>query len=212
MVQGELFREEPVIHSALKSSPSFLAQYQLTLSLDKLVLVFIGIMIVFVLTYSFGVEQGKRQSEKRFETLVPTHEEVFRLANQTVLKADPQEEVVLDVSQKASAGARTNQAAQTDSSIASPDASVQAQSSLPVALPEKGKYTIQLVTYLSERQAIEEINRLKTKGYEGFVIPSGRHYQVCVDYFQSQSEARKILTHLKLTGRYNDAFVRPVVR
>lgn len=210
MVQGELFREDSLSPSASVKAPSFLAQYRLTFSLDKLLLISIGFVIVFILIYSFGVEQGKRQAEKRFEALIPTHDEVLGLSEKTRFKTDPQEEVVLEVSQKPTplpSGASISlQASAASSASSSPVETV------PLVSPDRGKYTIQLVTYLNEQQAAREIDRLKSKGHVGFVIPSGRHYQVCVNYFQSKTEAQRHLTAVKATGRYTDAFVRPVVR
>ena len=209
MVQGELFREEVVSEYNKSKSQSFLSQYQLTLTLDKLLLGFIGIMVVFVLTYSFGVERGKRSAEKRLETLLPAHESTFNVSKTETISIDPHEEVVIEVPQSSSTieplGSPSTSAEQLEN--VSPH-----KGNLPLALPEKGKYTIQLVTYVKEHQAAEEINRLKIKGYDGFIIPSGPHYQVCVNYFNNASQARSILQQLRTSGRYSDAYVRPVVR
>jgi cell division septation protein DedD len=79
-------------------------------------------------------------------------------------------------------------------------------------LKKLGKFTVQLVTYNDKTQAENEISRLKSKGYEGFIIPSGHYYQVCASYFDTKSNARSQLEELKQTGRYPDAYIRPVIR
>ena len=80
MVQGELFREE---NSGFGTSSfetsrrkSFLTRHQMILTLDKLLLVSIALMVGFVLTYSFGVECGKRNIEKQIQALLPSHSEI----------------------------------------------------------------------------------------------------------------------------------------
>ena len=87
------------------------------------------------------------------------------------------------------------------------------KAAFPVAHPDrKSDYTVQLVTYTTEALAIREVNRLKSSGYEGFVIPSGTYYQVCADYFASKLKARSVLERFRASGRYPGAYIRPVVR
>lgn len=209
MVQGELFREELAVNLGSNQAKSFLSQYRLTLTLDKLLLVFIGFVIVFVLTYSFGVERGKQAAEKRFEALIPAHQETINTTGTTLPVHDPQEEVVLEV--KSPLSPTVDQAGEPANTV-KPETKNPAVDKFPHASPTRGKYTIQLVTYVSGNQASQEISYLQSKGYDGFVIPSGRHFQVCADYFSNQAQARTVLGRIRTTGRYPDAFVRPVVR
>src|SRR3989338_1717667 len=80
-------------------------------------------------------------------------------------------------------------------------------------IPKKtGHFTVQLVTYYDQKLAERETNRLKEKGYESFVIPSGKYFQVCTSYFDDRSEAKSFLREFPDSSRYPDAYVRPVVR
>ena len=81
-----------------------------------------------------------------------------------------------------------------------------------VDLSRKGQFTVQLVTYDNQKQATQEVVRLKAKGYDSFVIPSGHYFQVCVHYFENQAKAQNLLKQFRESGRYSDAYVRPVVR
>ena len=207
MVQGELFREEHqayhVGHFDARAKKSFLSRYQITVSLDQLLLVLIGVTVVFSLTYSFGVERGKRAMEKRLESLIPLHSEVIPAQTETteILPNPPKEEAVLLVNQKDEKGVPAVK------SIEAP------KNPLPaVDARKQGNYTIQLVTYMSEDLAAREIDHLKSKGYEGFVIPSGSYFQVCANYFNDRSKAKTSLKQLLELGRYPGAFVRPVIR
>jgi hypothetical protein len=72
----------------------------------------------------------------------------------------------------------------------------------------KRPYTIQAVTYTSERRAKAEVGRFGRLGLKAFVIPSGKYYQVCVGEYETKKDARAVL--LKRVKRtYEDALVRP---
>ncbi len=211
MVQGELFRDESSISglgSLDRARKPFLSRHQLTIPYDKLLLVLIAWVVVFALTYSFGVEHGKRAVEKSLESLLPAHTDTVSLTVEpkTSSKASAKEETVILVNQEPAV--ETEQVPR-DQTVSNPPA----PSPFPVAdLAKKGSYTVQLVTYADEKQAIREIDHLKTKGQEGFVIPSGHYYQVCANYFDDKVKARNFLKQFRELSRYPDAYVRPVVR
>lgn len=219
MVQGELFREESssdrINHFGIDAKNSFLSHYRLTVSLDKLFLVLITIVVIFVLTYSFGVERGKRVMEKRLETLFPTHSETVATAPYSgdVEESMTFEKTVLLVNDEESK-AKEEAVEPIVEPVIQP--LLQSTGTKRVSpsrdLTREGKYTVQLVTYVDQRLAEQEVTRLKSKGHGGFIIPSGRYFQVCVNYFENLSKARSLLKQLRENGRYPDAYVRPVVR
>lgn len=221
MVQGELFREENYNPNPFESDPkkSFLSRHQLTITLDKLLLGWIAMMVVFVLTYSFGVEHGKRAVEKRLESVLLTHSETVdprtaQTDDPTDLLTAPKQETVLIIKDiRDRAPALTPRDPVTEEETPGADQDEAERSPLPSPdLARQAKYTLQLVTYTDQHTALKELDRLKTKGHEGFVIPSGRYFQVCANYFDTTSKARNVLKELRGTGRYPDAFVRPIVR
>ena len=211
MVQGELFREEPAGGLTGQKPRSFLTQYEISITLDKILIGCIGLGIVFVLSYSFGVEKGKRAMEKRLEAYLPDEKQPVSSLQTTEQATNSREGVVLMVNQAEPAVAEP---------VSEPPVKAVPQESNPVqktVLPlvdqtKTGAYTIQLVTYGSEVQALREIERLKTQGFSGFVIPSGRYFQVCVNYFDNKDLAKGAFKRLRENGRYPGAFVRPVIR
>ena len=222
MVQGELFREDSSLYVnnfEVGSKRSFLSRHQLILTLDKALLIFLGLMVVFVLTYSFGVERGKRAMEKYVTSLFPTHSESFQPTDQEAESLGVSgnlQETVLTVKQEGTASTTTANlpskpgpqgAALVPTLSGTPDLW-----SVVTDTAKEGKYTVQLVTYKDEKLAVREVGRLKSKGHQGFVIPSGSFYQVCADYFETLSKARSLLRKFQESGRYPDAFVRPVIR
>ena len=151
--------------------------------------------------------------EKKFESLIPAQTQTF--SPQDPMN-DPSEVVESET-------VLIEKAAKPDLKLLSPavegptgSSSVQASESLtppsPTELKKMGNFTVQLVTYDNKSLADKEITRLKSKGYDGFIIPSGRFFQVCANYFDNKSKARSDLEALKQTGRYPDAYVRPVLR
>ncbi|MBI4372976.1 MAG: SPOR domain-containing protein [Candidatus Omnitrophica bacterium] len=209
MVQGELFREEKSefgSHLDVSQRRSFLARYQIVMSLDKLLLVSIALAVTFILTYSFGVEQGKRTMEKQIQAFVPVHSDIVSTNEElTEPSQPPSGETVLLLGEENTQNEPTV--------LPEVDKAEGTKSSLPIVdLTKPGKFTVQLVTYNNPKQASDEVRRLAAKGHDSFVIPSGSYFQVCANYFENQSKAQNLLKQFRQSGRYPDAYVRPVVR
>lgn len=96
--------------------------------------------------------------------------------------------------------------------IVQPNAAA-SQPEAPSAAPaaQEGKYTIQLITYVGQSRAAEEVEKLKKQGFSAFIIPSGKHHQVCINRFKSKESAAEFLQDsLKdsLRKTYPGAYVR----
>lgn len=87
---------------------------------------------------------------------------------------------------------------------------------LPVTVTETSHpFTIQLVTYMSQARAAQEVEALRGVGRGAFIIPSGAYFQVCIDRFSEKFDARETMLELERQGMldsYQDAYVRPVQR
>lgn len=193
MVQGELFREDSNDDAPRGTHQSFLSRYQLTLQLDKVLLLSIALIFAFTLSHSFGVERGKRLMEKKFEAMIPTQIQTF-----------PQDDPMNDPSEIV----ESETVLMVDQPVELPNPVTPTKNELK----QLGNFTVQLVTYDNKTLAEKEITRLKSKGDEGFMIPSGRFFQVCANYFENKSKARSYLEEIKQTGRYPGAYIRPVLR
>ena len=204
MVQGELFREDGNLQPAIENKHSFLSQYRVALGLDKVLLLALAMIFIFTLSFSFGVEKGKRSMEQKMQALIPAQVQTF---GSDGLSNDSREIVETE------ATITLNPSKQTQLKIAK--GSIQLSNATQPSkaeLKKLGRFTVQLVTYDNQNLAEKEIARLKEKGYDGFVIPSGRFYQVCANYFDNKSQARTDLETLKESGRYPGAYIRPVIR
>jgi hypothetical protein len=187
--------EEPAV-----TKTSFLEKTFLTLRLDQAIGLALVLLVLYVLIYSWGVEKGKRSS-------VDT--QVIRATSAAVLPTEVPPATVV-----------TRSADPVPSAMPSASVPVEAPVTIaelpkPVAQVSKpeGKFTIQHVTYITQSAADREIQKLAKMGYNAFVIPSGKHLQVCIAAFQTRKEAveglRKLKTKKLATG---DAYVRPMVR
>lgn len=77
---------------------------------------------------------------------------------------------------------------------------------VPAEVKKREGYTIQLITYISERLANEEVAKLSKKGLQAFVVPSGKYYQVCLQTFKDKKAAVQKLAELKKTQAYKTSY------
>ncbi|MBI3313357.1 MAG: hypothetical protein HYZ83_03915 [Candidatus Omnitrophica bacterium] len=208
-MQSDLFEipsQLPVTQPASKLA--FLERSRLSLRLDHLVASVIVLMVFYVFIFSFGVEKGKRfamaeikaERDKRQYVTEELARRVFEEKQIGPVHAEMGNlpPGVLPAKSSAPAAEKSQPASSSD-----------AEHTTVIAV--HGKYTIQLITYTSDRQAEEKLKMLTEKGRKGFVISSGKFKQVCVDAFPSKANAMETLRQLKADGvAPRDAYVRPM--
>jgi hypothetical protein len=150
---------------------------------EKAVLVIVGFIIIGIVSFSLGVEKGKRISSAKLDS---------RLDLATVVKApEPIQPRVQPESQPA---------------LKKGDALVKID---PRALENKDitrKYTIQVASYQTNTLAKKEAEALRKKGLTALVLPKGSYTLLCVGNFASKETAASMLTELK--KKYLDCFIR----
>lgn len=201
-MQTELF-DLPLPRTLSENAPvsktSFLEKTFITLRLDQAIGLTLVLLVIYVLTFSWGVEKGKKSS-----------------IGSQVIRSVPAEVSSPGVSQTAVASvAKIPSVIMGDESVPKEVPITVAELPKPVAKVAKpdGKFTIQHVTYITQSAADREIQKLAQRGYSSFVIPSGKHLQVCIAAFQSRQDASQVLKQLRGQGLVSgDAYVRPMVR
>ncbi|OGX10758.1 MAG: hypothetical protein A2351_08070 [Omnitrophica bacterium RIFOXYB12_FULL_50_7] len=181
------------------SKASFLEKTFITLRLDQAIGLALVLLVFLVLAFSWGVEKGKKSSRES---------QVIRSVSSEVLSSETSQAVVASV-------AKTSSAAMIDEVVSKEAPNMVVELPKPVAkvMKPEGKYTIQHVTYITQSAADREIQKLAQRGYSSFVIPSGKHLQVCIAAFQSRQDASLVLKQLRAQGLVSgDAYVRPMVR
>jgi len=204
-MQRDLFRDlkaeeaetnEPVPVNQMQ--PSFFERVRIVLTLDKIILWALLNITAMVFIYSAGIEHGIKSSRQANPSDVKVSETQLSVKDQTVeASVKPEVSTLENKSQEPSAAT---------------DIAVPAETT--VAL-KTGTYTIQLATYRRKDQAETEVLRLKKRGHDAFIIPSGKFFQVCVEKFEKRPEAFQKLLELKSGGLdrvYQGAYVRPVAK
>ncbi len=202
MVQGELFTEAGNDPRA-QGTPSFFSQYQFSVGLDKILLLTIGCVVLFVLTYSFGYERGHRAAEQKIQALTTHIETIAQPAVPitTAIETKTNDQIERTVAPTDSAQPAGESDSQVDNE---PNPSHGDQSTTPA-----GKYTIQIATTPSKDRAAREVVKLGTIGHKSFFIQRGKHYEICIGSFDTVASAKSLLNEFKSKGPYFDAFVRP---
>lgn len=185
-MQRELFEASRPITGALKintaqASPGWPDRFHMTLRLDQLMVGGILALVLYVLVFSFGVERGKRYAIEERRAEKIKQEQMARAVSSVPLVAFLP-------------------------TVKEPPTSFLAAEPSPVL----AGYTIQVATYLKRKQAEAALIRFKPKGLQGFVVPKGKFFLLCLEAFPDLSQAREKLARLKADGfAPSDAYIRP---
>lgn len=174
----------------------------LTLSVENTIVLSIIFVMAVVLFFSFGVERGKQ-----------TVKDALAEPPVTVTVLSSPEDPSGKIMERSIAPAENTKAQKSASSLqpAGAQQREKRQKQMPVSVPalkkkEKGTFTIQVASFKEKEKARMEAKRLRSKGYEIFVLPKGKHSIVCVGKFAIKDDATEFSNKLK--NKYNDCLVR----
>lgn len=181
--QFELFSSSSDDSTGKKKSPYLLAN--LVLSFENIIILAIVTFMGLVLSFSFGVERGKRVS--KVNELDTNKAAVDSNINASFLSSAIESENV---------------------NIDLPEGSIDKND---VILKNDGKisenvYTVQVASFKKEKYAQLEAVKLQKKGFDIFVISKGDYSVVCVGKFLDKDNAKMLLQ--KLRKLYKDCLVR----
>lgn len=179
--QLELFSQtKQNYHQPKGISNSFLSYIY---NYEKTILITIGFIIIGIVSFSLGVEKGKRLSIVKFNSHLD-------MAAKTKLS-----ESVQIITQQ-----------QNQTAIKKEDASVKIQPQPIYTKDSIRNYTIQVATYQTNSHAQREVEILRKKGFNPLVLSKGEYTVVCVGNFSNKETAKSLLSELK--KRYRDCFIR----
>ncbi len=175
--QFELFPANSAILEDI-NKPRFLLA-KLTLSVESLVIFTILGIMVALFSFSVGVERGKHLAAQALDERVST---AWDASARTMVSA-------------AAAAVPLGRAVPK-----------------PRPLMDYGfiwgtRYTLQAATYGNEENARHDALLLKAKGFQSFLIKSGRYWLLCVGNFNNKTSAA--VFSRKLPGEYRLSQVRP---
>jgi len=160
---------------------------------EKKLLLSIIFIIIAVVSFSLGVEKGKRI----------TRQKIAPGSNQ-LMAQKPQKAVTAPATPRAAAPDNQQPAANT--LLANKSGSPLQIKEVKTVTPQApGRYTIQVASFKNRASAENESRSLKKKGYSTIVIAKGNYAVLCVGGFKDKESAKKVLSELK--KRYQDCFI-----
>ena len=207
-MQRDLFQSAPGTASRLpqnQKDQAFLERYRLTLRLDQILVGVIGLLVLYAMVFSVGVESGKRIERRKHSKELPQGIVSVSAAAGQLLGVDPVQ---------TEGGGKTESPAAEGPGTAVPPEGLRIRTDLPdqaETLPDKpaGNFTIQIITYKTQTAADRHVQALTAKGLKAFAARNGEYLTVCVDAFESQQKAKSALKQMKSQGVVPaDAYVR----
>lgn len=201
---------------------SFLDRYRMALRLDQALFLLIGLLVIYVLVFSFGVETGKRYAMDELRSERMKRE---RLADElrskvisnmenlaaTATAAHATTVAAAPVKKQAVAAATNAAIISSVTAVEGPETVAETPAVAETVEPAAGKFTIQILTVASKQTAEKEVKRLTEKGMKAFIIPRGKKSEICINAFESREKASRNLKDLKTRGVVPvDAYVRPI--
>lgn len=175
--------------SGMLPKPDFERNILITLSLEKVIFISIGIIMLVVLVYALGVEVGKsRAAERIVPRATATKEMNPQLqAKATVIQAGPQQLPVQKIPVKPGT---VMPAPKTAAAIQNPDR----------------PFVIAAGAYSRKENAMAAMTKLRQAGFNAYLGQSQPFFQVWIGY-KTADEAQKDLARVKKLCK--DAYLKP---
>jgi len=198
--QGELFELDRPKGPQRKLDSVFpKTKPAVTLSLERVVFISIGVIMLMVAFYALGVEKGKSNARAVSVLQKGREEKAVRPAPVTppaVVTASAQ-----------SAAVPVAPTVKTNIQIKAP-AVPAVQDKVQTVQPAERSYahTIVAATFTKRESASLEADRLRADKFDAFVIQRDPYFLVCVGAYTSKDSASKTLP--KVRQRYKDAYIK----
>jgi preprotein translocase subunit SecF len=176
--------------------------------LDTLILLMIVVVLLFILSFSLGVEKGRRTviTNKQFSEKIPATSEVFPVSlNNVALEANSlSEEKTTQRESKIIAKKK-----QIPAKIVQNNEIIRkvTQELKPVNYEEE-KYAVQVISCSGQTCAQEELKKLQNQGFPAYIAKKSNFFVVYAGNFKDKVQAQKNLELLKKT--YKDCMLRTV--
>lgn len=222
--QKELFNYQSPLSKENQTRQSSKAREKVSIriGIDLLLALVLFVLVSSIFVYLFGVHQGKKSVEAittTGSTLSLEDWEGSQSASNPASISAPAPSVETKATPQATTATPSKAATTTDlvntseRETASATASAAQVTTVQTsAVTVANPWTIQLITYVGQVKANEEVKKLKAKGWDAFVIPSGKYAQLCVGKFNTKNEAERFMSEVRGLKTYSGAYVRRVKR
>lgn len=186
--QKELFEfEKPKRTRALRLGRIFTrVNIAITLTIERLVFISIGLIMVAVIVYAIGVERGKVIGKTAVAPIARQPSQAVGLATPSAVPQTAHKAAVALSAQQESSGAIPSEKARGGT------------------MP----YTIAAVTMSRKDAASLEANRLKREGFDAFLVQSDSYFLVCIGAYPDKDSAQSKRALFKVKQLYRDAYFK----
>ena len=156
---------------------------EIRVCLDRLYIFSVFFILIIIISFSLGVEKGKRINSTNIKT--------ENSLNQEVAKEEGKKENI---------------------NLVKPSTEEEEKKEAVKEEPKESNleklvfYSIQVASYTRKETAQIEANKLKNRGFGPVTIKEGKYIALCVGKFKTVQEAKTLVRSLKTY--YNDCFVR----
>lgn len=220
--QKELFEFEPRKKTFPKLSqilprPDLDGKYLITLSLETMILIVIGIILIMITIYAVGIERGrsakqvvaKKQSDSKPATRVLAQGVALKEAaksgivpNKTTIDSATYLEVKTSSVPEGKTTANTLTSAGREPLAEQKKVAVKNPALNELANP----WTIVAVACRNKDIAVNEVIGLKKQGASVFIAQNGPYYLVCIGGYKNKASAQVALSRIQ--QKYKDAYIK----
>ena len=183
--QAEFFSDLPDTAKETKKRRFLKGRVAVSLSQENLIFFAIGLIMLLIVCYSWGVERGKNLAQA-----IPFYPDGRKRAQESE-----------DIQ-----AARQEQAQKRPTGKSPEPEPAERKIKTKVAFKGASRYTIQVATLRKTVSVKQEIERLKDRGYYPFIVGRGKFSEICVGNYKNKNEASVDLE--KLRKLYADCFTR----
>lgn len=166
-------------------------RHTIVFPIDTLILLSIVVILLFILSFSLGVERGRKIAYLSIEKDKKFFKETESLAIDssssqiTIIQPEKKNQVIEESENKQEVKPPIEETPKWQ---------------------DTEKYLIQVATYVKEQTAQQEVEKLQGKGYQTLVSKKGKFVVIFVGEFKDKEEAKKSMELLKKS--YKDCFIR----
>ncbi|MFA7000955.1 MAG: SPOR domain-containing protein [Candidatus Omnitrophota bacterium] len=207
-MQKDLFQATPSVLQRVQTvqkQTAFLERCRFSVRLDQAVVCAIGLVVLYAIVFSAGVETGKGIARRELTPTLP----------EGIASVDAKAGELMNMP----AAVTGQPAAQSGDELVrggvalEPGLRITAEGPAPVEAPSEakpaGNYTIQILTTTDRTEAERRVKSLDAKGLKAFFAENGKFMVVCVDAFESFQKAKLALKGMKSQGAVPaDAYIR----
>ncbi|MDD5238565.1 MAG: SPOR domain-containing protein [Candidatus Omnitrophica bacterium] len=157
---------------------------------EKTILTIIGIIFISIISFSLGVEKGKKISASKNNSFFDIASNQLQEKNKPIEKQASSQIKVLEQKEQGQFLVARKIGITNDLS----------------SLTQKQGFTIQLASFKTKALAQKEAGALEKKGFSTLILTKGKYMVLCVGKFPKKETAQSSLSELR--KRYKDCYIR----